>query len=71
MLSLSVICISSPSHSDLTQSVKFDMSYTDSISMSLSTAYLFNYPMSSFARLPVSLTISLDLFESSVSFMPV
>lgn len=43
------------------------MSYTDSVSISLSTAYLFNYPMSSFARLPVSLTISLDLFESLAS----
>ncbi|KAF8844068.1 hypothetical protein BDN67DRAFT_963563 [Paxillus ammoniavirescens] len=52
---------------DALTSVKFDMSYTDCISMSLSTAYLFNYPMSSFARLPVSLTISLDLFESSIS----
>lgn len=49
------------------QSVKFHMSYADSISVSLSTAYLFNYPMSSFARLPVSLTVSLDLFESSAS----
>ncbi|KAH0838434.1 hypothetical protein J3R83DRAFT_6745 [Lanmaoa asiatica] len=52
--------------SDLT-SVKFHMSYADSVSVSLSTAYLFNYPMSCFARLPVSLTISLDLFESSAS----
>ncbi|KAF9229468.1 hypothetical protein BS17DRAFT_799003 [Gyrodon lividus] len=52
---------------DALTSVQFDMSYTDSISISLSTAYLFNYPMSSFARLPVSLTISLDLFESPVS----
>ncbi|KAG8219933.1 hypothetical protein J3R82DRAFT_932 [Butyriboletus roseoflavus] len=51
-------------------SVKFHMSYADSISISLSTAYLFNYPMSSFARLPVSLTISLDLFESSVTIAP-
>ncbi|KIJ68280.1 hypothetical protein HYDPIDRAFT_124598 [Hydnomerulius pinastri MD-312] len=52
---------------DALTSVKFDMSYTDSVSVSLSTAYLFNYPMSSFARLPVSLTISLDLFESSIT----
>ncbi|KAI6044974.1 hypothetical protein EDC04DRAFT_2637830 [Pisolithus marmoratus] len=35
--------------------VKFDMFYSDSISVSLSTTYLFNYPMSSFARLPVML----------------
>lgn len=46
--------------------VKFDMSYSDTISVSLSTTYLFNYPMSSFARLPVSLTISLSRFESSI-----
>lgn len=50
-----------------TQMIEFDMTYTDTISMSLSTSYLFNYPMSSFARLPVSLTISLSLFESKVS----
>ncbi|KAF8446080.1 hypothetical protein L210DRAFT_3610615 [Boletus edulis BED1] len=53
-----------------TTPVKFHMSYSDSISISLSTAYLFNYPMSSFARLPVSLTISLDLFESSITVAP-
>ncbi|KAI6136769.1 hypothetical protein F5141DRAFT_1076555 [Pisolithus sp. B1] len=47
--------------------VKFDMSYSDTISVSLSTTYLFNYPMSSFARLPVSLTISLSRFESSIT----
>ncbi|KAI6132697.1 maintenance of mitochondrial morphology protein 1 [Pisolithus croceorrhizus] len=46
--------------------VKFDMSYSDTISVSLSTTYLLNYPMSSFARLPVSLTISLSRFESSI-----
>lgn len=47
--------------------VKFDMSYSDTISVSVSTTYLFNYPMSSFARLPVSLTISLSRFESSIT----
>lgn len=50
--------------------IEFDMSYTDTISVSLSTSYLFNYPMSSFARLPVSLTISLSLFESKVTLVP-
>ncbi|KAG1757409.1 hypothetical protein EDB19DRAFT_1657322 [Suillus lakei] len=49
--------------------IEFDMSYTDTISVSLSTSYLFNYPMSSFARLPVSLTISLSLFESKVTLV--
>ena len=48
------------------QSAEFDLTYTDTLSVSLSTSYLFNYPMSSFARLPVSLTISLSIFNSSV-----
>lgn len=43
------------------------MSYADTISLSLSTSVLFNYPFASFARLPVSLTISLSHFSSSVS----
>ncbi|KAF9270378.1 maintenance of mitochondrial morphology protein 1 [Marasmius fiardii PR-910] len=50
--------------------VEFDVDYTDSISVSLSTSYLFNYPMPSFARLPVSLTISLSLFKSTISIVP-
>ncbi|KAG0709024.1 hypothetical protein DFH29DRAFT_890186 [Suillus ampliporus] len=50
--------------------IEFDMSYSDTISVSLTTSYLFNYPMSSFARLPVSLTISLSLFESKVTLVP-
>ncbi|KAL0580314.1 ERMES complex subunit mmm1 [Marasmius crinis-equi] len=50
--------------------IEFDVDYTDSISVSLSTSYLFNYPMPSFARLPVSLTISLSLFKSAISIVP-
>jgi maintenance of morphology protein 1 len=49
-----------------TQETEFDANYTDTLSLSLSTSYLLNYPMPSFARLPVSLTISLSLFKSSV-----
>ncbi|KAG1773166.1 maintenance of mitochondrial morphology protein 1 [Suillus occidentalis] len=55
---------------DTAPTIEFDMSYIDTISVSLSTSYLFNYPMSSFARLPVSLTISLSLFESKVTLVP-
>ncbi|KIK47332.1 hypothetical protein CY34DRAFT_21496 [Suillus luteus UH-Slu-Lm8-n1] len=55
---------------DSPPTIEFDMSYIDTISVSLSTSYLFNYPMSSFARLPVSLTISLSLFESKVTLVP-
>ncbi|KII94330.1 hypothetical protein PLICRDRAFT_100619 [Plicaturopsis crispa FD-325 SS-3] len=50
--------------------IEFDSTYTDTISVSLSTSYLFNYPMTSFARLPVSLTISLSLFESPITVIP-
>lgn len=46
--------------------MEFDASYTDTLSLSLSTSYLFNYPTISFARLPISLTISLSQFKSSV-----
>ncbi|RDB28992.1 Maintenance of mitochondrial morphology protein 1 [Hypsizygus marmoreus] len=50
--------------------IDFDTTYADTVSISLSTSYLFNYPMSSFARLPVSLTISLSQFKSSVNITP-
>ncbi|EIW86573.1 maintenance of mitochondrial morphology protein 1 [Coniophora puteana RWD-64-598 SS2] len=46
--------------------VQLDVTYTDVVSISLSTAYLFNYPMPSFARLPVSITIALSLFQASI-----
>jgi len=49
---------------------EFDLAYTDTVSISLSTSYLFNYPMPSFARLPVSLTISLSLFKSPITITP-
>jgi maintenance of morphology protein 1 len=47
-----------------------DLRYTDTLSVSLSTSYLFNYPMTSFARLPISLTISLSLFQASIILTP-
>ncbi|KAG6850835.1 ERMES complex subunit mmm1 [Arthromyces matolae] len=50
--------------------ITFEIIYTDSISISLSTSYLFNYPVTSFARLPVSLTISLSQFKSFVTISP-
>ncbi|EPQ60839.1 hypothetical protein GLOTRDRAFT_31727 [Gloeophyllum trabeum ATCC 11539] len=45
----------------------FNMTYTDSISVALSTACLFNYPFDGFARLPVSLVIELVIFESPIT----
>lgn len=44
------------------------MSYTDHLSVSLSTSVLFNFPVPGFAKLPVFLTISLERFSGSVRF---
>lgn len=51
----------------LLQKIKLRLSYTDTVSVSISTSILFNYPAPYFARLPVSLSISLSLFSSLVS----
>ncbi|EUC65294.1 maintenance of morphology protein [Rhizoctonia solani AG-3 Rhs1AP] len=47
-----------------------NLSYTDSVSVSLSTSVLFNYPVPMFARLPVSLTLSLSLFSGNATIKP-
>lgn len=47
--------------------VEFDLSYTDTAFISLSTTVLFNYPFPGFAKLPLSLIISLELFSCRVS----
>jgi len=57
-------------HPNVPPNTEFDLHYTDTISVSLSTSYLFNYPMTSFARLPISLTISLSLFQASIILTP-
>ncbi|KIJ45605.1 hypothetical protein M422DRAFT_75041 [Sphaerobolus stellatus SS14] len=48
------------------QQIEFDMTYTDTSSLSFSTSVLFNYPFSYFARLPISLTVALSVFSSKV-----
>ena len=47
--------------------VEFDLNYTDTAFISLSTTVLFNYPFPGFAKLPLSLIISLELFSCKVS----
>ncbi|TEB39223.1 maintenance of mitochondrial morphology protein 1 [Coprinellus micaceus] len=62
-----------PKESDglaLPEVTEFDAVYQDTLSISLSTSYLFNYPTTSFARMPISLTISLSQFKSSLSITP-
>ncbi|KIY45404.1 maintenance of mitochondrial morphology protein 1 [Fistulina hepatica ATCC 64428] len=49
---------------------EFDITYQEGVSVSLSTSYLFNYPTIGFARLPISLTISLALFQASMAVEP-
>ncbi|KAH9073492.1 hypothetical protein EDB83DRAFT_2219532, partial [Lactarius deliciosus] len=44
--------------------------YKDDLSISLSTAYLFNYPTFRFTHLPVSLTISLSVFPCRAVITP-
>ena len=46
--------------------VEFDLSYTDTAFISLSTNALLNYPFPGFAKLPLSLVISLELFSCKV-----
>ncbi|PSR85874.1 hypothetical protein PHLCEN_2v5350 [Hermanssonia centrifuga] len=50
--------------------LEIDMKYTDTLSLSFSTSVLLNYPFPSFARLPISLTVSLDLFSSTILLTP-
>ncbi|CAK5265294.1 unnamed protein product [Mycena citricolor] len=50
--------------------VEFEVSYTDTVSLEISTSYLVNYPMPAFARLPISLTISLSQFKASMVVTP-
>ncbi|KIP02684.1 hypothetical protein PHLGIDRAFT_283987 [Phlebiopsis gigantea 11061_1 CR5-6] len=50
--------------------IEVDMHYTDTISIAFSTSVLLNYPFPSFARLPISLTISLSLFSATVLLIP-
>ncbi|KAG8981455.1 ERMES complex subunit mmm1 [Tulasnella sp. JGI-2019a] len=50
--------------------IECDVLYTDDVSASLSTSVLFHYPTPSFARLPVSLTLSLSTFSAKILVTP-
>ncbi|KAF9778184.1 maintenance of mitochondrial morphology protein 1 [Thelephora terrestris] len=50
--------------------VEFDLNYTDTAFISLSTTALFNYPFPGFAKLPLSLIIALELFSCKIVFTP-
>jgi len=50
--------------------IECDIFYQDEISASLSTSILLHYPTPSFARLPVSLTMSLSKFSAKIIVTP-
>ncbi|KAG8897852.1 ERMES complex subunit mmm1 [Tulasnella sp. 403] len=50
--------------------IECEITYADNVSWSLSTSVLFHYPTPSFARLPVSLTMSLEVFTAKVTVTP-
>lgn len=50
--------------------VQFDLNYSDTAFISLSTTVLLNYPFPGFAKLPLSLIISLELFSCKILFTP-
>ncbi|KAF8314261.1 hypothetical protein DL93DRAFT_2137021 [Clavulina sp. PMI_390] len=50
--------------------IEFDISYDDSVSLTLSTSFLFNYPTAFFARLPISITLSLSIFSGKLILIP-
>jgi len=67
---LSNACHTKPSDTQSDHQIGFDISYSDTVSISFSTSVLFNYPFASFARLPVSLTVSLSLFSAPALLVP-
>ncbi|KAF9778153.1 hypothetical protein BJ322DRAFT_1093309 [Thelephora terrestris] len=50
--------------------VEVDLNYTDTASISVSTTALLNFPFPGFAKLPVSLVVSLELFSCKLVFTP-
>lgn len=48
----------------------FDVSYRDTVSISLSTSIVLHHPRPFFARLPIALTLSLVLFSSNLVLIP-
>jgi len=59
-----------PERNDRGDATTFNVSYRDSISISLSTSIVLHYPRPFFARLPIALTLSLVLFSSNLVLIP-
>jgi maintenance of mitochondrial morphology protein 1 len=50
--------------------IQFDAEYTDAVSVRLTTSLFFNQPVPAFARLPVSLSLTLDAFRATLNVSP-
>jgi maintenance of morphology protein 1 len=51
--------------------IQFDAEYTDdAVSVRLTTSLFFNQPVPAFARLPVSLSLTLDAFRATLTVSP-
>lgn len=50
--------------------IQIDASYTDSISLQLTTSLFFNQPVPFFARLPVSLSLTLSILRATITIEP-
>jgi maintenance of morphology protein 1 len=59
-----------PSQSGSSHRIQIDASYTDSISLRLTTSLFFNQPVPFFARLPVSLSLTLNVLRATISIVP-
>ncbi|KAG8819789.1 ERMES complex subunit mmm1 [Serendipita sp. 399] len=50
--------------------IRIDTTYTDTISLRLTTSLFFNQPVPGFARLPVSLSLALNLLQATIIIIP-
>ncbi|KAG8852338.1 ERMES complex subunit mmm1 [Serendipita sp. 411] len=50
--------------------IRIEATYTDTISLDLTTSLFFNQPVPAFARLPVSLSLSLNLLRATIIIIP-
>jgi maintenance of morphology protein 1 len=69
-LSNARICPLSKQHHAGPPDIQFDAEYTDAISVRLTTSLFFSQPVPAFARLPVSLSLTLDAFRATLSVSP-
>jgi len=65
-----IVPLSKPQTQTGPPDIQFDAEYTDAISVRLTTSLFFSQPVPAFARLPVSLSLTLDAFRATLSVSP-